>query len=111
MDWLVLGTVVAVIARTVTLEEVFKEFRLWCVRQSKEHPRLLARKACYLFTCEYCFSHWVSALVLWLTGWRLGPWGFVVSGFVLVGVANVLMVLFQIARLVLPVLRKAGERG
>ena len=45
----------------------------------------------YIFTCEYCFSHYVTILFLLLTNFRLlyDDWrGYVVSGFSLVWVAN-----------------------
>ena len=31
---------------------------------AKRAKRLLVRKFCYVFTCEYCFSHWVTLGVL-----------------------------------------------
>jgi hypothetical protein len=56
----------------------------------------------YLFTCEYCFSHYVTALFLLLThfqllyqGWR----GFVISEFALVWIANIYMGAFNRLRL------------
>ena len=50
-----------------------------------------------MFTCEYCFSHYVVALVLVLTGYRLllDDWrGYVISFFALAGMANVYLSLF-----------------
>ncbi len=59
--WLfVLPIPIACIAWTVTHEEVFKEPREYCVKKSKSCQRLLQRKFFYLFTCEYCFSHYVT---------------------------------------------------
>jgi hypothetical protein len=56
----------------------------------------------YLFTCEYCFSHYVTALFLLLTqfqmlytGWR----GFVISEFALVWIANIYMSAYNRLRL------------
>src|SRR5689334_5541708 len=70
--WLfVLAVPIACVAWTVTHEEVFKEPREWCVRQSERAPRLYQRKFFYLFTCEYCFSHYVAACAVLLTGYRL----------------------------------------
>jgi hypothetical protein len=64
--------------------------------------RLAQRKFFYLFTCEYCFSHYVAALALILfryqllyTGWR----GYVVAWFAVVWVANVYMSAFNLLRL------------
>ena len=67
----VLAIPVACIAWTVTHEEVFKEPREFCVKQSHDVKNLIGRKFFYLFTCEYCFSHYVTILFLVLTGYRL----------------------------------------
>ena len=62
---------VASIAWTITHEEIIREFRENCHAKSAECRRLYQRKFFYLFTCEYCFSHYVSAAFLWLTGFTL----------------------------------------
>jgi hypothetical protein len=93
----VLAMPVAAIAWTITHEEIFKEPREYCVRRSEEARGILTRKVFYVFTCEYCFSHYVSIGVLLLTNFRLlfDDWrGYVVSGFALVWVANHYMSLF-----------------
>jgi len=62
----------------------------------------VARKFFYLFTCEYCFSHYVAAFFLWLTGYKLllDDWrGYLIAGFALVWVANVYMSIFGRLRL------------
>jgi hypothetical protein len=99
---LVLAIPIASIAWTVTHEEVFRELHDWCVSRSQSCTHVLSRKAFYLFTCEYCFSHWVTVLVLFVTrftllydGWR----GYLVAGFSLVWLANVYMSLFGRLRL------------
>lgn len=101
--WLfVLALPIACVAWTVTHEEVFREPREYCVRRSKTCRRLLERKFFYLFTCEYCFSHYVTALAIWMTGFHLlvPDWrGYVLGGFALVWVANVYMSLFGRLRL------------
>ena len=59
------------------------------------------RKFFYLFTCEYCFSHYVSVLILLLTGYRLllGDWrGYVIAGFSLVWIANLYMAVFSLLK-------------
>jgi hypothetical protein len=61
----------------------------------------LERKFFYLFTCEYCFSHYVAAAFLFLAEYRLlldGWRGYVIAGFSLVWVANVYMSLFGLMR-------------
>ena len=52
--------VVASIAWTVTQEEIFSEWREYCADKSKNGETLSQRKFFYVFTCEYCFSHWVT---------------------------------------------------
>ena len=90
--WLfTLALPVACIAWTVTHEEVFREPREYCVRLSRESKSFLARKFFYLFTCEYCFSHWVAFFFLFLTRYKLllDDWrGYVLSAFAVVAVAN-----------------------
>jgi hypothetical protein len=98
----VLAIPIASIAWTATHEELLREPRDWCVARSKSCKRIVSRKFFYLFTCEYCFSHYVTALVLYVTGYKLlfDDWrGFLVAGFSLVWVANVYMSLFGRLRL------------
>jgi hypothetical protein len=99
---LVLPIPIACIAWTVTHEEVFREPRDWCVEKSKSCRRLYARKFFYLFTCEYCFSHYVAAFFLFITRYKLlfDDWrGYLVAGFSLVWLANVYMSFFGRLRL------------
>ena len=94
---LVLGLPIATVAWTVTHEEIFRELREYCEEGSKACRSLLARKFFYVFTCEYCFSHWVTLLTLFVTGYRLllDDWrGSGIAFFALVGVANMYMSLF-----------------
>jgi hypothetical protein len=102
--WLfVLAIPIACIAWTVTHEEVFREPREYCVRKSKNCRRLVERKFFYLFTCEYCFSHYVTLLFLLMTHYKLlytGDWrGYVISEFALVWVANQYMSIYNRLRL------------
>ncbi len=99
---LVLAIPVACIAWTVTHEEIFREPREWCQRRSEAASSLLARKFFYLFTCEYCFSHYVVAFFLAITHFTLlfDDWrGYLIAGFSLVWVANVYMTAFGRLRL------------
>jgi len=92
---------IACIAWTVTHEEVFREPREYCVKKSKECRSLVERKFFYLFTCEYCFSHYVTIFFLIITGYQLlfDDWrGYLIGGFSLVWVANVYMSLFGLIR-------------
>lgn len=98
----VLAIPIACVAWTVTHEEVFREPRELCLRYSKICRSLWQRKFFYLFTCEYCFSHWITVLALVLTRYKLlyPDWrGYVIAGFSLVWVANFYMSLFGRLRL------------
>src|ERR1700740_1189492 len=101
--WLfVLAIPVACIAWTVTHEEVFREVHEYCVGKSKTCKTIIQRKFFYLFTCEYCFSHYVTIIMLFITRYQLlyDDWrGYLVSGFALIFVANVYMSLFALIRI------------
>jgi hypothetical protein len=93
---------IASIAWTITHEEVVREFRDLCLGKSTTCRRIYERKFFYLFTCEYCFSHYVAAMFLIITRFKLlyPDWrGYLIAGFSLVGVANVYMSLFARIRL------------
>ena len=64
---LVLALPVASIAWTVTHKELLREFREFCEGRSRLGG-LATRKFFYVFTCEYCFSHYVALVVLAATG-------------------------------------------
>jgi hypothetical protein len=100
--WLfVLSLPIACISWTITHEEIFAGPRNYCLRQSKENRWLLLRKAFYLFTCEYCFSHYVTLFFLVITGYTLllPDWrGWLIGGFALVWIANLYMSLFALLR-------------
>ena len=99
---LILGIPIACVAWTVTHEEVFREPRDFCKNRSETCNKLLQRKFFYLFTCEYCFSHYVTAIFLFITRFKLlfADWrGYLVSLFALVWVANVYMNVYSRVRL------------
>src|SRR5262245_14558361 len=93
--WLVvLAAPVACVAWTVTHEELFADLHDWCVRRSRHSQQWITRKFFYVFTCEYCFSHYVAALAIVLTNFRLltGGWpGAIIAWLAVVWVANVYM--------------------
>jgi hypothetical protein len=101
--WLfVLAAPVACVAWTVTHEDVFSEVHEWCVRKSQSCRTVVQRKFFYLFTCEYCFSHYVAGAAVLGTGFRLllQDWrGALIAWFALVWVANLYMSLFGRLRL------------
>ncbi|MCU1284308.1 MAG: hypothetical protein JWO13_658 [Acidobacteriales bacterium] len=99
---LLLAMPVACIAWTITHEEVFREPREYCERKSQNCRSLLKRKFFYLFTCEYCFSHYVSAFFIAITGYKLlfADWrGYLISWFAVVWIANQYMSIFGRLRL------------
>lgn len=99
---LLLALPVACVSWTVTHEEVFREPREFCKEKSERCRPLVLRKFFYLFTCEYCFSHYVTALFLVFTRFRLlyeGWRGYTIAWFALVWVANVYMSGFNRLRL------------
>jgi hypothetical protein len=93
---------IACVAWTVTHEEVFREPREWCHERSQDCHALVPRKFFYLFTCEYCFSHYVALFFLFITrlqilyeGWR----GYLIAWFALVWIANIYMSFYNRIRL------------
>lgn len=103
ITWLfVLALPIACVAWTVTHEEVFREVHDFCVDRSKRCKSVYARKFFYLFTCEYCFSHYVTAFFLILTRYTLliDDWrGYVIAEFALVWIANIYMSIIAMLRL------------
>lgn len=92
---------IACISWTITHEEVFKEPRDFCIEKSKLSKTFLQRKFFYLFTCEYCFSHYVTIGFLIFTKYHLlySDWlGYLVGGFALVWISNFYMSLFGFVR-------------
>ena len=101
--WLFLLAIpIACVSWTITHEEVFREPREYCIRQSEENRRLFWRKFFFVFTCEYCFSHYITAFFLIVTGYKLlyTDWrGYLIGGFALVWVANQYMSVYSHLRL------------
>jgi hypothetical protein len=98
---LILAIPIACIAWTVTHEEIFREPRDYCVDQSRKGS-LPKRKFFYLFTCEYCFSHYVTLAMLAITRFQLvyTDWrGYLISFFALVWIANIYMGLYARIRI------------
>ncbi len=98
---LILALPIACISWTVTHEEIFREPREYCQRCLKNSRSIWRKKFFYVFTCEYCFSHYVTILVLIMTGYKLlfNDWrGYFISGFSLVWTANIYISLFGLLR-------------
>src|SRR3954469_10990664 len=100
--WLLLLPLpIACIAWTFTHEEIFREPREYCSRQSIRADSLFKRKFFFIFTCEYCFSHYVTIFFLFLTHYKLlmDDWtGYLISGFAVVWIANIYISLYGFLR-------------
>jgi hypothetical protein len=109
---LILAIPIACVSWTITHEEIFREAREFCKLRSQTCETFFRRKLFYVFTCEYCFSHWVALFFTLLTGYRLliDDWrGFIIAVFALVWVANVYMSIFGRLRLGIQSERKEIE--
>jgi hypothetical protein len=94
---LVLAVPVACLAWTVTHEELFREPREYCARRGERDRNPLVRKFFYVFTCEYCFSHYVALGFLIITRFHLlyDDWrGYLIAWLALVWLANIYMGIF-----------------
>jgi len=112
LELLVLAIPVACISWTVTHEEIFREPRDYCVRRSQSCQSWYARKLFYLFTCEYCFSHYVAAAFLLITRFKLlfNDWrGYLLALFALVWIANQYMSIYNRLRLDIKSEKLEGE--
>jgi hypothetical protein len=99
---LILAIPVAAVTWTVTHEEILREPREYFLARSKRARSIVARKFFYVFTCEYCFSHWVALAVVAITGFGmlLAGWrGHAVAWLSLVWIANIYMAVFARLRL------------
>jgi len=100
--WIViLSMVVASVSWTVTQEKIFEEPRKVAKRKSESSSNILVRKLCYVWTCEYCFSHWVTLLVIAVTGFKLlfDDWrGYLIAFFLIPWIANQLMSVYRMLR-------------
>jgi hypothetical protein len=99
---LILSLVVASIAWTVTQEKIFEEWREAAKKQSEDKSAsILVRKFFYVWTCEYCFSHWVTILVLIITRFPLlfDDWrGYFISFFTIPLISNFWMSIYRSLR-------------
>ena len=102
LELFVLAIPIACLSWTVTHEEVFREPRDYCIGRSQSCRRWYERKFFYLFTCEYCLSHYVSAAFLIITRFKLlfDDWrGYLVALFALVWIANQYISIYNRLRL------------
>jgi hypothetical protein len=98
LTWLfVLALPTACVSWTITREDVFRDSRDWFAERSRTCRRWWQRKLCYVWTCEYCFSHYVAAAFIALTDYHLllPDWrGLLIAWLALVAVANVYLSVF-----------------
>src|ERR1051325_5668802 len=88
---------VSALSWTFTHEEIFREMREFCQNKSDRCRKLYQRKFFYIFTCEYCLSHYVAIVFIALTRFKflLDWWmGYVISLFAVVAIANFYMSVF-----------------
>ena len=100
-DLFLLPLAISCISWTVTHEEIFKEPRDFCLQKVHHAKSALARKFFYVFTCEYCFSHYITILFLFITEYHLifSDWrGYLIAGFALVWISNFYMSIFGFIR-------------
>ncbi|HEX6189969.1 MAG TPA: hypothetical protein VFZ40_17965 [Pyrinomonadaceae bacterium] len=112
LELFLLAIPIACVAWTVTHEEVFREPREFCKRRSEGCRRWYQRKFFYLFTCEYCFSHYIAAAFLIITRFKLlfPDWrGYLIAFFSLVWIANQYMSVYNRLRLDIKTERLEGE--
>jgi hypothetical protein len=98
---LIFAVPIAWAAWTVTHEDVFREFKQFCTDRSKTCAWIGQRKFFYLFTCEYCFSHWCTLFFQLFFHFKMvfDDWrGYLVSVPALVWVANIYMNLYHRTR-------------
>lgn len=102
LNLFVLALPVAAISWAVTHEDLFRELQNYCVERNKSASWIVTRKFFYLLTCEYCFSHYVSAGVLLATRFTVlyDDWrGYVITWLALVWTSNHLISLYGRLRL------------
>jgi hypothetical protein len=112
LELFLLAIPVACIAWTVTHEEVFREPREYCKRRSQNCRRWYERKFFYLFTCEYCFSHYIAVIFIFIARYKLlfdGWRGYLVAWLALVWIANQYMSIYDRLRLDIKSERLEGE--
>jgi len=112
LELILLAIPIACVAWTVTHEEVFREPREYCKSRSENCRRWYERKFFYLFTCEYCFSHYIAAAFLIITRFKMlyPDWrGYLIAWLSLVWIANQYMSVYNRLRLDIKTERLEGE--
>jgi hypothetical protein len=102
VELFIIAIPIACIVRTAIFEEIFKEPREWCRHRSETCRRWAEQKFFYLFTCGWCFSHYITAIFLFITRYKLlyDDWrGYLISFFSLVFVANAYLDIYSRLRI------------
>ena len=98
IGWLfILSIPVACMAWTVTHEEIFREPREFCLKCSQDTTSIFKKKFFYLYTCEYCFSHYVTIAMIFFSDFKMlfPDWrGYIIAGFSVIWIANIYMSIF-----------------
>jgi hypothetical protein len=109
--WLaVLALPIACVSWTVTHEEILREPRDWLAERSQSAQSWWQRKFYYVWTCDFCFSHYVAAGLVAFTGYHLllADWrGYVLAWLALVALANVYLLAY--ARLRVEIHKQRAE--
>jgi hypothetical protein len=114
LDLVILSIPIAWAAWTFTREEMFREVREFCSHRSHTCRTVFQRKFFYLFTCEYCFSHWIALLFQLVFRFRLvfDDWrGYIVGWIALIWMANLHMSLYQRLRVDIRKERAIADRA
>jgi hypothetical protein len=93
----ILALPVSCVAWTVTHEELFREPREWLQRRSESSRTAFGRKFCFMWTCDYCFSHWVCVAAIAFTGFQmmLDDWrGYVIAWLAVTAISNLYLAVF-----------------
>lgn len=115
---------VATVVRTWTTEEIFRDVQeLWkknhqkykqlCEKDGKTLSNWCLAKLFYGLSCDWCSSFYVTAIGLWITGFRLleeGVVGFLGALLVSVFLANTYISLYSLLRVDLRKQRAEADR-
>ncbi len=105
---------VACVSWTITNEEIFRDLREWLGKVSHHSSSMFVKKLCYLPTCHYCFSHWVTAGFLVLTGFHFlqADWrGYILAEFAIVLIVNVYLTVYNLLRVMLRWSRATADQA
>jgi hypothetical protein len=98
LGWLfILALPIACATWTFTHEEIFRDVKEWLQTRSEASDSWVGRKFFFMWTCDYCLSHYVAAAGIAVTEFRvmLSDWrGSVLAWLAVTAVANVYLAAF-----------------